>query len=398
MKELIPFRWPKEWTDASYLRWLKGTPINCLVGEHAPPFPLGDYEFVKWDPAQPPAGVTIREGVWPRVLPASKKDAAEAGATGAAWVDSNAGVIRLAQTLEPGKPVWLDYTAPGGNEIVPLDRFARAVAEAQAYGAHWIITLSPAFSVGLAKESQEAAAAWKRIVAALNLFQAHPEWKSYEPVAVLTVVSSFEGEAELLSQEFVKLVPRRHLACRIVRTQDLSESSLRGQKAVVYIDAQPPEGEVRKKLMAFAEGGGLLIAPQGLAGGEPAEVKIGYRIYRAGKGRIAAPPEAWYDPYLLMGEVHQLLSHREDVVRVWNGPDMNSHFVATPSQDRGVVHLIHYGSGLTPPVTLGFQRRYRSARVLTLEGARTIQPFPGGLGEEFPVGEFASYAAVEVMS
>jgi hypothetical protein len=398
MKERIPFRWPEQWADASHLEWLKGTPINCIVGQAPPPFPLAGYEFVKLEPSQPPEGVAVREGVWPRVLPASKKDAAEAGATGAAWVDSNAGVIRLAQALEPGKAVWLDYAAPEGNEIVPLERFARAVAEARAYGGHWIITLSPDFIEGLNRRTAEAVAAWKRIAAALNLFQAHPEWRSYEPVAALAVVSSFQGESELLAAEFVKLAPRRHLAYRVVRTEELEAASLDGFKAVIYIEAQPPEGAVRKKLLAFAEGGGLVIAPQGTVSGEAAEIKIRYRIHRVGKGRVAMPPEAWYDPYLLMGEAHQLLSHREDVVRVWNGSDMNSHFVATPGQDRGVVHLIHYGSGLTPPVTLGFNRRYRSARVLTLEGERAVEPVEGGLGPEFPVGEFASYAAVEVMS
>jgi len=398
MAELIPFRWPKEWADASRLELLKGTPINCLVGEAPPPFPLGNLQFVKLAKGQSPEGVTVHEGVWPRVLPASTKDAAEAGATGAAWVDSNAGVIRMAQTLEPGKAVWLDYEAPGGNEVVPLDRFARAVAEAQAYNAHWIVTLSPPFLEGLEKKSQEAAGAWKRVVAAMNLFQAHPEWRTYEPVAALAVVSSFEGEVQLMSEEFVKLAPRRHLAYRVFRTADLAGVSLDQFKGVIYIEAQPPDGEVRKKLLAFAEAGGLLVSPQGLVSGEPSEIRIGYRIHRAGKGRVAMPPEAWYDPYLLMGEVHQLLSHREDVVRVWNGADMNSHFVAPPGQERGVVHLIHYSSGTTQPVTLGFSRPYRRARVYTLDGSRDIQPEAGGLGIEFPVGEFSSYAAVEVQS
>ncbi len=42
------------------------------------------------------------------------------------------------------------------------------------------------------------------------------------------------------------------------------------------------------------------------------------------------PPEPWSDPFLLVREVHLLLSHREDVVRVWNGGDLNSHYLAAP--------------------------------------------------------------------
>ena len=89
MPELIPFRWPVQWTSPSKLELIKGTPINCLTGEAPPPFPLGELKFVKLDPEQPPEGVTIREGVWPRVLPSEKKDAAEAGPTGSPWVRSS---------------------------------------------------------------------------------------------------------------------------------------------------------------------------------------------------------------------------------------------------------------------------------------------------------------------
>ena len=80
MPELIPFRWPKEWKDSSKLELLKNTPINCLVGEAPPPFPLGDLKFVKLEKESPPEGFALREGVWPQVLAATKKDAADAGA------------------------------------------------------------------------------------------------------------------------------------------------------------------------------------------------------------------------------------------------------------------------------------------------------------------------------
>ena len=159
MPELIPFRWPVEWKDASRLDLLKGTPINCLVGDAPPPFSTGDLQFFPKD--RLPAGIAVREGAWPRVLPAeTKKDAAEAGATGAAWVDSNAGLIRLAQTMEPGKPVWLTTLPPGGREVVPLEEFARTVAEACAYGARWIVTLDQRFRAELEKPSEAGLREW----------------------------------------------------------------------------------------------------------------------------------------------------------------------------------------------------------------------------------------------
>jgi len=60
--ELIPFRWPAEWKDASHLELLKGTPINCLAGETQPPFPLGDLRFVKLDLEKPPRELRCGKG------------------------------------------------------------------------------------------------------------------------------------------------------------------------------------------------------------------------------------------------------------------------------------------------------------------------------------------------
>ncbi len=274
MPELIPFRWPAEWKDASKLDLLKGTPINCLVGEAPPPFPLGDFRFVKLGKDTAPEGIALREGVWPRVLPAKNADA-EAGATGGAWVDSNAGVIRLAQTKEPGKPVWLSYTPPGGKEIVPPDRFAKAIAEAEAYGARWIITLNQPFIDGLNNASDAALGGWRRMIAALKLFERRSEWKTWEPVAALAVVSGFEGESRLMSAEFLNMAPRRHLAHRVVRKADVAKTSFSRQKAILYIDTEPPGGEVRAKLLEFVQGGGLLISPRGVVTTSSGRDKVG---------------------------------------------------------------------------------------------------------------------------
>lgn len=395
MPELIPFRWPAEWKDASRLELIKGTPINCLVGDFRPPFPLGDLQFFPNDGL--PADIAVREGAWPRVLlAATKKDAAEAGATGAPWVDSNAGLIRIAQLMEPGKPVWLSTRPPAGKEVVPLEEFARAVAEACTYGARWMIAPDGPFRGELEKRGETGLREWKRVVSALNLFDRHPEWRSWAPVAALAVVSDFAGDNKLMAEEFLILAPRRHLAYRAIRKADAAKASLSGVKAILYLDGAPPEGEIREKFLEFARAGGLLISPRGVVAEEPKETFLNYRIHRLGKGRVAVPKEAWYDPFLLVAEVQLLLSNRENVVQVWNGGSMNSHLLASPKNDRAVVHLIPYSSGRTQAVTLGFSKPYRSARICTLDGEKVVRPVRGQIGTEVPVGEFSTYAAVEL--
>ena len=395
----VPMRWPRQWEDPSKLDLIKGTPINCLVGETAPPFPLGDIGFVPLREDAPPEGVTLREGVWPDVESARdrERDAADAGPTGAPWVDSNSWVIRLAQALEPDQMVWLTYGPPEKPDVVSPDSFALPVAEAEAYGARWVISLDSEFQAGLEAGSDAALGAWKKIISALELSARHREWKGWEPVAALAVVSDFTGDNEFLGGEFLNLAPRNHLAHRIIERSRGGEASLKELKAVLYIATEPPEGELRRKLLAFVNDGGLLISPAGFPESPPAETRHGYDIHRHGNGSIATPKEEWADPYVLAGEVHLLLSHREDVVRIWNGGAINLHYTASRDGNKAVVHLVDYSRRRRlDAVTLGFARPFSSARVFTLESSKNVEPIKRRLGTEIPLPPFSTYAAVEL--
>ena len=396
MPELIPFRWPALWTDGAKLDLLKGTPINCIAAEAPPPFSLGGLPFVKLDKDRPPEGVTLQDGVWPRVLAATRKDAAGGGATGSAWVDSNASLVRLAKLRDPGKIVWLTYTPPDGKEVVPLDSFVKPITEAEAFGAHWIIALDTFFAGQIDKRDEKALGQWQRMMAALRLTAAWREQRAWEPVASLAVASTFEGDDKLLSEEFLNLAPRRHLAYRALRAADIATASFTRQKAVLYLENTPPQGAVLARLLEFAQAGGLLIVPLGTVQSPPEERRSEHTVRRAGKGRIAMPLDKWEDPFTLVDQVHVLLSHREDPVQVWNGPDMDTYYVAGPNEGQAVAHLIPYASGATLPITLSFRQTYRRARLVTLDRQTTVQPTRGPLGTEIAVPEFTDYAAVEL--
>jgi hypothetical protein len=394
--QLIPFRWPAEWRDPSKLSFLKGTPVNCLVGSSPPPFPVGELPFITLDPDEPPDGIAVCEGVWPRVLAATEDDAALAGATGGPWVDSNAHEIRLAQTKEPGKEVWLTYAPPGPKEVVPLEDFVRPVAEAGAYGARWVITLDPQFVQGIDTGSSRALDVWQQMVSVLKLFESRREWRTWQPVAALAVVSSFSGDGQLLAEEFLNLAPRRHLAHRIVLASDVAATSFDELKAIIYLESGPPEGAARSTILKFAEDGGTVFSPRGIVDTKPIETRQEHAVHQLGRGRVITPVEKWEDPFALARQVHLLLSMREDVVQVWNGADMNSYYLSDLDGNRGVVHLIPYASGRTQPVTIGVRKSYRSTRVVTSTSTTAVEAVPGPLGIEIPVGEFSCFAAVEL--
>ena len=396
MPESIPFRWPASWADAANLELLKGAPIDCIAGDAPPPFSLGGLPFVRLDKDRPPEGLNLQEGVWPGVVAATRKDTAGGGATGAAWVDSNASVVRLAQLRKPGKMVWLTYTPPAGNTVVPLDGFVKPITEAEAYGAHWVIALDGFFAGQIAKRDEKALGQWQRMMAALRFAQSRRGQRPWEPVAPLTVASTFEGDDKLLSEEFLNLAPRRHLAYRALLASDIGARSFAGQKAVIYLENTPPRGAVLASLLEFAQAGGLLIAPLGTVDSPPEERRSEHSVRRAGKGRVAMPLQKWEDPFTLVDQGHVLLSHREDPVQMWNGADVDAFYVASPNQDRAVARLVPYASGPTLPITLSFRKTYRRARVVTLAGEKAVQPARGQLGTEIAVPEFTDYAEVEL--
>ena len=387
VSSLIPFRWPAEWKDPALLALVKGTPINCLAGSAPPPFPVGDLPFVKLETAKPPEGVTLVDGAWPRVLPAKEDDTVAAGVTGGPWVDSNAGIVRLSQAKAPATQVWLTYVPPGDKEVIPFEEYVRPVAEASVYGARWVIALDPPLAKALAAKNERALGVWRQMMGVLKQFEAKAEWRTWQPVTSLAVVSSFEGELQLVAEEFLFLAPRRHLAYRIVLTSDLARTSFEKQNAIIYLDATVPDETVRTTLTRFAENGGTVLAPRGILKATTVETKQEHVIQSLGRGRVIIPVDKWEDPFSLVRQVQLLLSVRESAVHVWNGGDMNSHYLASPDGRRAVVHLIPYAVGNTPPVTIGVRERVRAARVLSSTSAlaKPVTVTTGGLGVEIPV-------------
>jgi hypothetical protein len=395
MPEQIPFRWPAAWTDASLLELLKGTPFNCLAGEKPPAFAAPGLPFVKLDADRPPEGVAPRQGVWPGVVGASKEGAV-AGATGGAWVDSNAWTVRLARAMEPGKALWLTHVPPGGKEVVPLDSFVRPVLEAAAFGARWVVALDDSFAGELAKRDEKAVAQWRRVLDAVRFTQSRPDRAGWAPAASVAVVSTFDGEDKLLSEEFLNLAPRRHLAYQLILARDLPAASFSGRKAVLYLENTPPEGAARAKLLEFAQAGGLLIVPKGTVDSAPEKRLAGHTLRRHGKGIVAMPLQKWEDPFLLPDQVHVLVGHREDALQIWNAGSLDVYHLESPAGDRAVVHLVQYASGPTLPLTLGFGKAYRRARLVTLGGEAQAAVERGALGAEVAVKPFTDYAALEL--
>lgn len=402
--DLVPISWPGEWQDPALLDLLRTTPVNLLragkqmpagVAERAKQLGLAVLE----NGATPPDVLLIR-GEWPGTRAAREGgDTSAAGPTGAPWVDSNGWQVRLARLRNPGKAVWVAADPPKSNVVLSTESHLLGLADAAVYGGHWVLTPDPALASGLASGNSAALAAWKRIMGAVGFLAAHRSWNSWQPEAVLGILSDFSGDNEFLGGELLNLTARLQQPYRILDKS--GEVSFQGLKAVIYPDAQAPAAELRKRLLDFVASGGLLVTGPAFGASEgtplPADTHPRYTVRRFGKGRIAVG--AMDDPFIAAGDAQILMSHRNDLLRVWNGPAMGCYYTLAPGGKGGLLQMVNYtGRPGTNPVSVLVAAPYRSARIRTLEnsGPVPVKALSGRGGIEMHLPPVPVYAAIEL--
>lgn len=435
----VPLRWPDLWRDPALLDLVEGTPINCLLlnsGFLRPPFldqarrrglavvadveapgvsavalaePAGarlpviaSAEKSKLPWRSPAAAFAFTDAVWPAIPPPkSGSDTAEAGPTGAPWVDSNGWFIHLARILSGNRPVWA-AAVPPKDDFLHAPHYLLAVCDAWAYGGRWPISLDPKLAAALQDRQPAALDTFKAIAAAIAFFQRHAAWESYAPVANFAVLSDFAGPNEYTACELLNLLPRRAAPYRILERQRAEQASFDGLKAILYADEQPPAAALRDKLLAFAAGGGVLIAagqwpaPSGLA--PAADSYRRWDIYPSGQGRLAIARQPGGDPFLIAADSQLLMSHRHDLIRLFNSSTLNAYYTA--SGNTAVVHLLNYALRTWEgPATVALARRYRSGRFWRVEetGPQPLELAPSETGGvELHLPPFGVYAAIEL--
>jgi hypothetical protein len=293
------------------LRLVKGTAIDTLLVDNSDEFEglrtaASQQGLRVVHPDLPPDGVDVVAGEWPGVRLSRRGADADAGPTGAPWVDSNGWQVRLAKALHPGAAVWVAAAPPKSDFRARAGAYLTAVADAAAYGGRWIVTLEDALATELRDGKAEAAPLWKTITDACGFFAAHREWDAWEPAALVGVISDFRGENEFFSKELLNLLARSGLHFLVWPKDRVPE--IRGVRAVIYADAQPPSAELRKRLDAFA---GIKISGQG-------------------------------DPYEVARDAAVRISHRYDLVRLWNAGAAGSYVAKSPDGKRAVAHLLFY--------------------------------------------------------
>ncbi len=364
-------RWPGSWKSPSAVGLLKGTPINWLlfdkdaalapVIEQAKQAGLHVAEM-----ASPPAGVALLAGEWPGVAMGRGGGGASAGPTGVPWVDTNSWKIRLELARRPGADIWVD--APPKGARIFASSYRTAIADSAAFGGRWIISLDAQLAAGIADSKADALATWKGIAEAAGFFATRKQWPAYLPEAVVGVVSDFAGDNEFLGQELLNLIGRTNQQYAVLLKTGLTTAALRGLRALIYADAQPPAAGLRKQILDFVSAGGLLITgPKwGVPPGTPAaDEHPRYAARTLGKGRLAIAKEVPDDPYVLAQDSALLISHRYELVRFWNGGAVGSYLTVAPDRKRAVAHLLFYADRGPDKASVRIVGRYRKASLWT---------------------------------
>jgi hypothetical protein len=223
----------------------------------------------------------------------------------------------------------------------------------------------------------------------------------YSTIAVAGVISDFAGQNEFFSREQLNLLDRAGLHVRILPKNKLAPSPFETLRAVIYADAEPPSGSLRRQALAFVEAGGILVAspkwgefPGTAAKGED-HPRFAWRTL--GKGRIAAAHDEPADPYEWASDAVVLVSHRYDLVRFWNGGATGSYCALAPDRKQAVAHLLFYANRGPDQASVRIAGRYRAAKGWTIDGPLgKVEAEPGKDAIEVHLPQVGQYVALEL--
>jgi hypothetical protein len=340
---------------------------------------------------------------WPGLkLETMKGDTAIAGPTGVPWVNSNAWFSLLSNELAPGKTLWLDFDPPDASNIAHPANYALAVADSQAYGSRWTISLDDDLRAGLLKGNPRATSVWSKTCETLTYFEDHREWEGFQSQGILAVISDFLGAKAFLGGEVLNLLNRRQVHFKVIERSRALSTLPPGLQAVLWLDNDAPRAEQLAKLLAFVRQGGLVIAAAywGPSGVMPTkkDPSLDYEMHKIGQGQFAVSKEGFQDPYQVALDAHLLVSRRNDLVRLYNPETTNCHSSFDPAQKRQLVQILNYSSSAASFVTLWVNTRARSARLWS-PGARdsfSIPAVPAAPGTEFNLPTISVNCALEV--
>jgi len=342
--------------------------------------------------------VGVSDGVFPG-LPQGATP--QGGPTNLPWVDSNGAILLIARALAPDKTVWVGFDPPAK---AAAEAYQLAVADSASHGTRWVISLDDQMRADLAAKKQPAVDAWKKTIDTVTFFEQHKEIRTYQPHGLLAVVSNFSGPDFEPGQEAVNLLPRIRQPFQVIARSRAAAASFAGLQAIYYVDKEAPDAALRKKLLAFANGGGILLVQSNWPNpeGPPAKAEpyLLFSMRTVGKGRLGVCKEEKPDSYDTVADIQIIMSHGNDLLRLYNAPSSNFLYETSAQGKQAVIHLLNYSRRPGGDGALFYVKEpYKSARVVSPELASPAElkwdPQEAG-GAELTLPRLSVYGAIEL--
>ena len=342
--------------------------------------------------------VGVSDGVFPG-LPQGATP--QGGPTNLPWVDSNGAILLIARAMAPDKTVWIGFDAPAK---AAAEAYQLAVADSASHGTRWVISLDDSLRADLAAKKQPAVDTWKKTIDTLNFFEQHKEIRTYQPHGLLAVISNFSGPDFEPGQEAVNLLPRLRQPFQVIARSRAAAASFAGLQAIYYVDKEAPDAALRKKLLAFASGGGTLLVQSNWPNpeGPPAKAEpyLLFSMRTVGKGRLGVCKEEKPDSYDTVADIQIIMSHGNDLLRLYNAPSSNFLYETSAQGKQAVIHLLNYSRRPGGDGALFYVKEpYKSARVVSPELASPAElkwdPQEAG-GAELTLPRLSVYGAIEL--
>jgi len=260
------------------------------------------------------------------------------------WLDTNLALLRLEQAFRPAQvPLYtFNWTLLGsarqqGPEVADYEL---AVAEAGAFKADLILPLHESLQNGLARNDDKAWATWREIGKYLHFYANSPN--NLVPEANVAVITDDNPE----SFEPINLLARHNIGVRVLRPNQVSESSLKNfDIAIVFPNLSP---QLTQAVSQFAASGRTAVLVNvnkksylwhSSKGIENGAASVSYPVK---KGRVVELREPVSDPETFARDIRGLIDNVKIKISLWNALTTVGVLYREASNGSKTVELLNY--------------------------------------------------------
>ncbi len=392
---MVPMRWPS--TDPKSLTLLEKSSINTLVFTNEPPAPFRDAAKAKnlqvvllgkdvpvFERGRLPLDgkaplIATAQGVWPGIN--IKEEEQEALPSGAPWIDTNSGFLRFARAATTSE-IWL-ANLPPARQVIPVERYIQAVADAAMIGGKWVIALDDDFAARLLSGDFKAGKDWERLNSVIRFYEEHKEWREQRPAGQMTVVQDVSSGA-LLSGGVLDMVATKHTPVRPVPIRSLTAKSFDGAQMAVNVDPASLSAEQKAALTQFTrKGGTVLSAPPGWKMPEPRPDQL-----TLDKEELEKLDQIWK-------EMNSMTGRKNLGARLFNVSSMLSNLTMSADGRTVMLQLVNYTSYPIEDITVHMLGPYKKATFHTPEDPpKVLELFEADEGSGAEIAKISTVGAV----